>query len=235
MIMMQVHAKESKQAIKITEAPVKPTVKSGRTSQGKEPVIFADIYQEEVNIVTWQRELSQTLKDSVRGFIASKPTFQTSLTVTTKNVLLSLQKELGSTHQIELIENIAELVDVFCFLLETKQVGLRLAVLDRAMCPKFHVDRVPCRLITTYQGIATEWLSHESVDRTKLGHGSNGLPDNESGLYQHDDDIQQLRCGDVALLKGETWYNNEGTGLVHRSPALPDSERRLVLTLDVVD
>ncbi|MDG1293104.1 MAG: DUF1826 domain-containing protein, partial [Pseudomonadales bacterium] len=87
-------------------------------------------------------------------------------------------------------------------------------------------------LITTYEGIATEWLSHQDVNREKLGAGSKGQPDHLSGLFEHSHEIQQLNCGDVALLKGERWEGNENAGLVHRSPAVLAGERRLVLTLD---
>lgn len=101
------------------------------------------------------------------------------------------------------------------------------------MCPRFHVDWIPYRLITTYRSVATEWLPHHLVDRSKLGANSNGVPDAVSGLYPLASDINQLQCGDVALLKGERWPNNEGAGLVHRSPNVPMGETRLVLTLNV--
>jgi hypothetical protein len=138
----------------------------------------------------------------------------------------------GSELTSALSENIAELVDIFCCLFDLERVGLRLTALDKAMCPRFHVDRVPARLVTTYQGIATEWLSNGSVDRTKLGQGNNGKVDEESGIFQTDDDINQLTSGDVALLKGESWEGNEGGGLVHRSPSVEQGEKRLLLTLD---
>jgi len=214
---------------------VSSPVKMRRSSQGQEPLIFTDIYQEDVNIVTWQRDLTQSLKNSVSDFLVSKPEFQTSLTVTPQSAFSDIQQVIGSSEQGELVENIAELVDIFCSLFEISHTGLRLTALDRAMCPKFHVDRVPSRLVTTYQGVATEWLPHQVVDRTKLGIGSNGLPDSESGIYQHHDDIQQLDCGDVALLKGELWDKNDNAGLVHRSPALSAGENRLLLTLDFVN
>ncbi|MGH8364489.1 MAG: DUF1826 domain-containing protein, partial [Pseudomonas sp.] len=44
--------------------------------------------------------------------------------------------------------------------------------------------------------------------------------------------IEQIRCGEVALLKGTKWHGNENHGLIHRSPALKADERRLILTLD---
>jgi len=154
------------------------------------------------------------------------------MTVTPQTVLSSIRKSLGDNTQLELCESIAELVDMFCHLFELKRVGLRLTVLNRAMCPRFHVDRVPTRLVTTFQGTATEWLPHQAVNREKLGLGNNGKPDSESGLYKNSHDIQQLSCGEVALLKGELWEGNENAGLVHRSPALPADESRLLLTLD---
>ncbi len=84
----------------------------------------------------------------------------------------------------------------------------------------------------TYHGCGTEWLPHQSVDRSKLGKGSNGLSDNHSCLFRSIEDIQQFTQGDVALLKGELWEDSQGFGLVHRSPALKPGEKRLLLTLD---
>ncbi|MGB0450012.1 MAG: DUF1826 domain-containing protein [Porticoccaceae bacterium] len=207
-------------------------VKIRRVSEGSEPGILTDIYLQENNIVIWKRELSDTLKNSVDTFIKANPTFKASMTVTPQTVLSSIGESLGDATQPELSENIAELVEMFCYLFELKRVGLRLTVLNRAMCPKFHVDRVPARLVTTFQGIATEWLPHQSVNREKLGLGSNGKLDSESGLYKNSHEIQQLSCGDVALLKGELWEGNENAGLVHRSPALSADKSRLLLTLD---
>ena len=177
-------------------------VKKRRSLQGVEPSVFGDIYQEDVNIVTWQRRLSETIKTSASAFVTSNPTFQTVMTVSPQTVLSSIRDALGSTEQGELTENIAELVDMYCCLFDLKRAGLRLTALNKAMCPKFHVDGVPCRLVTTYQGVATQWLPHQVVNRSKLGAGSHGIADNESGIYQHESDIQQLNCGDVALLKG---------------------------------
>ena len=203
-----------------------------RAAQSREPEVLTDIYHEQTNIVIWQRELSETLKNSVSTFLDSNSSFQTSMTVTPQSALSSISAALGDTTQLELSENIAELVDMFCCLFELKRAGLRLATLDRAMCPKFHTDKIPCRLVTTYQGIATEWLPHQAVNREKLGLGSKGKPDNQSGIFNSQQDIQRLFSGDVALLKGELREGNENAGLVHRSPALPEGQRRMLLTLD---
>ncbi len=210
-------------------------VKFRRAAQSKEPEILTDIYQEEINIVIWQRELSTMLKDAAKDFIASNSTFQTAMTVTPQNALSNISKSLGIGSESELSTNIAELVDMFCCLFELKHAGLRLTVLDRAMCPKFHVDRVPCRLVTTYQGIATEWLPHQVVDRAKLGVDNNRQTDNPPGHFHGQNNVQRLSSGDIALLKGELWEGNENAGLVHRSPTVSTGEYRLLLTLDFIN
>jgi hypothetical protein len=198
------------------------------------PIVFTDIYQSEINIAIWQRKLPATLQNSVKTFLELNPTFQTKMILKPEDALSRISESFNN-NMTEVSEDIAELVDMFCYLFELKEAAMRLKVLDQAMCPKFHVDKVPCRLVTTYQSLGSEWLPHEVVDYTKLGWGCNGLPDSESGLYQNESDIQRLSCGDIALLKGTLWEGNENTGLIHRSPVLPANEKRLVLTLDFIN
>lgn len=203
-------------------------------AQAKEPTVFADIYQEQVHIAIWKRELSRELNDAVSAVLSSSNGLQLSMTVSPQSAQRSMEETLSANSAKALCDDISELVTMFCCLFEIDRVGLRLTALDKAMCPRFHVDHVPCRFVTTYQGPATEWLPHHAVDRARLGRGNNGLADCDSGLYRRASDIRQLDCGDVALLKGELWEGNENAGLVHRSPAVPDEQRRLILTLDMM-
>ena len=195
--------------------------------------VLAYIYEENINLTTWQRTLSPELISASQQLLASDHTFRISTSVTPEETFEALYGILGANTAAKLISNdIAEIVEMFCCLFDLEQVGLRLTTLDKAMCPKFHVDRVVCRLITTYSGIATEWLPHNVIDRSKLGMGSKGKSDAESGIYHAVSDIQQLNSGDVSLLKGESWIGNEGGGLVHRSPQVTNENKRLVMTLD---
>lgn len=215
---------------------ISPLVKKRCSVESNHPSIFADVYREDTNIIIWKRKLQNSLQNSIDEFINSNQDFRLVQAVAPDSVNEVLNKALGDVScKKELSNNIAELVEIFCDLFELKAVGLRLTTLDRAMCPKFHFDRVPCRLVTTYHGVATEWLPHDIVDRSKLGAGSNGLTDDISGLYKDNNDIQCLQTGDVALLKGELWENNEHAGLVHRSPKVIAGENRLLLTLDFLN
>lgn len=197
--------------------------------------VLSDIYHEDKNIVIWQREFSDSLKQAAEDIVNNNPKLQISATVTPQNAHSIINHELGLVEFGSIVsDDIAQLVDMFCCLFDSKNVGLRLTSLNKAMCPRFHVDRVPCRLVTTYFGVATQWLDHNSVDRSKLGPANQGKPDELSGLFQNQSDIQQLAQAHVALLKGELWERNEGRGLVHRSPQLANNAHRLLLTLDLI-
>lgn len=216
-----------------------PETLTRRASKGATPEAFTDIYRDDTNIAIWQRNLSDELTLAADDILKTGERLKFAEVVTAKNVHSTLCNAFGETNAVmKLSDDITLLVDMFCCLFDIKEAGLRLTVLEHAMCPRFHFDRIPCRLVTTYHGIGTEWLPHHLVDRSKLGAGNQGKSDEQSGLFHHTDDICQLSQGDVALLKGEFWYANEGAGLVHRSPFQPEdsiNERRLLLTLDFIN
>lgn len=202
------------------------------SSSGGYPTILTDIYHEHINIAIWRRTIDGELKKAVEQFLAANSQYQKSVTLSPSRVHTELEKLTNGTAPKVLLDNMAELVDMFCCLFDLKYTGLRLAKFNGAMCPRFHVDQVPCRLVTTFYGPGTQWLPNHTVKRAKLGHGSQGQEDSVSGLYSQEGDIQQLSCGDVAILKGECWIGNENAGLVHRSPPTK-AETRLLMTLDL--
>lgn len=207
-----------------------------RYSQGTHLEVLTDIYQENTNIAIWQRSLTNQLIQAADNILETQSNLEQLMVLEPEDAFIKVYKILGETHDAEVLaHDIAKLVDMFCCLFDVTRAALRLTVLDRAMCPRFHVDRVPCRMITTYQGVATEWLPHHLADRSKLGLGNMGKPDEVSGLFECTSDVRQLGFGDVALLKGELWENNEGAGLIHRSPQLIGNTRRLLLTIDFIN
>ena len=157
------------------------------------PSILTDIFQENINIAIWERDLSTDIKSCVDKFLQSHSDYQSSLIVkpdTVYNKLIESENALINAQAF--CKDISELVEMFCVLFDLERVGLRLTVLDNAMCPRFHTDRVPCRLVSTYHGVASEWLAHNLVDRSKLGRGNNGQPDADSGLFQSEEDIKHI-------------------------------------------
>jgi len=210
-----------------------------KAAQSTNANILPQIYNQDTNIVIWQRSTAEKLTKAVNALIATSALKPIELAVSPNDafdqLITALKAEDNNRDEVNtLCEDIALLVEMFCCLFDLKRAGLRLTVLERPMCPRFHVDKIPCRLVTTYQGVATQWLNHSDVNRSKLGTGNLGKPDEESGLFENLSNINQLQQGDVALLKGEYWDDNEGAGLVHRSPPVAANEQRLLLTLDFI-
>ncbi len=201
--------------------------------ESDEATVLSKIYESGVNMVIWRRQLAPQLRLQAQNFTLNVGFSNFSVKIGTNESFDYLNDILGGDSNTSLlVKDMNQLIEMYCYLFELKGVGIRVKVLGEAMCPRFHVDRLPCRLISTYHGPCTEWLLNDCVDRSKLGHGNKGLTDDKSGVYSIKDCIQALELGDVALLKGELWPGNVGNGLVHRSPAASKSDKRLLFSLD---
>ena len=211
--------------------PVSDSLRSSYASFDSE--CLSEIYNENINIAIWQRKLDAALEQAAEEILSENPDLNISMVPQPQDVKDLLLSDLGSAPRtLSLIEDISFIVGMFCSLFDLKRAWVRLDAINKPMCPRFHSDKVKCRLVTTYLGPATQWLPHQLVDRTKLGHGNNGQPDEKSGLFINKTDIEQLNTGDIALLKGESWDGNDGAGLVHRSPHSKSDYRRLYMTID---
>jgi len=134
-----------------------------------------------------------------------------------------------------LVQDIDQWMAVYGDLLDCQRVVLRLEVIRYAMCPRFHVDRTGIRLLCTYRGPGTQWLSEAQAQRSRLGHGASGLADDASGLILSEAGMGEVPLHAIALLKGELWQGNAGRGAIHRSPAVPEQDApRILLSLDAV-
>lgn len=191
--------------------------------------VLGEALRDGVNLAVWQRRLAPQVEDFTRLLLAQP-----------QEVAESVHIEVGDDETLRMpallpgladfqghaafVADVTWLVQAFACLLDARRVGLRLRSLSKPMCPRFHVDHVPLRLISTYAGVASDWLEEGGMDRRRLGDPQAEPQDVES--------IQQLQAGWVVLAKGEKWQGNEGAGLIHRSPTPPPGERRLLLTLD---
>lgn len=191
--------------------------------KNRHPEVLTQIYEEHNVISIWERALHNKIALYAQALLEKSHKTEIRLIEKPSNLHHQLEKALPLLkHRSAFIDDVALVTDMFACLFELDQVGLRLAVLDKAMCPKFHVDRVPCRLVSTYAGAGTQWFSNEHINRDANG----------KITPQHPRTFEQLQAGDVALLKGESWEGNEGRGLVHRSPPASQTSKRLILTLD---
>lgn len=191
---------------------------------GETPQVLTEVLQDGVNLAVWRRRLPAQLEDFAHLLISLGQPLADQRVIDVDEqqtpVLPDLMREAADLHGYEaFVADVTWLVTAYTCLVGARRVGLRLRVLAGPMCPRFHVDNVPLRLLTTYVGPGSEWLREQESPRGEL-HTAQVPVDN----------IQHLHAGEVAILKGEKWQGNEGAGLVHRSPS--GQQGRLLLSLD---
>jgi len=188
------------------------------------------LYDHRINVALLRRALSPGLQDEVRRALRT-PGFRVLVTVSAGGrAAEGLQGVLQGFPLLE--EDVERCVELLSDLTGCKQVGVRIARLQEAMCPRFHVDRVTLRAVCTYEGRGTEFAAEDSVDRRRLGHLAGGVADEDSGLLRSPGAVHVAPAGDLLFLKGEAWPGNAGRGAVHRSPGADAASPRLVMTLD---
>ncbi|MCB5162712.1 DUF1826 domain-containing protein [Marinomonas algarum] len=193
--------------------------------------VLADIYQPNIGMTVWQRSLAECA-DYAQSLLRLSPNFAYSSQGNADKITALLRRLLPEHQGKDLfLEDIHLLVEMFACLFDLKEVGLRLTALSSAMCPRFHVDKIPCRMVSTYAGTGSEWLHEAHVIRSQLGRGGN-VNDHNSGLL-HGGVINRLAIGDVAIMKGDEWPMSLGRGMVHRSPAANTEDKRLFLSIDM--
>ncbi len=188
---------------------------------------LAEIYSDDVELVSIMRPGSTDLSQLAANLSSSR----TIVASQWEQVIddddaprRELSSVIDSRSLKALSAEIALATDVLHTLMDCDGVGVRVATLRTPMCPRFHVDQVPCRMLVTISGQGTEWIASDEVDRTKFANRTDDNPPIRNGAS-----IRQLKTGSWSLLKGGTW---DGTfpGVVHRSPH--EAQHRLFLSLD---
>ena len=107
----------------------------------------------------------------------------------------------------ELAADIADLVTSFLDQFDIEHAKIRLEITRTQSCPNFHCDNEHVRLVTTYTGPTTE--------------------------YQHagENTILTAPLYGLVFLKGRR-HPTHSNSVYHRSPNVPDGEKRLFLAID---
>ena len=190
---------------------------------------FAAIYDEDVEIVSVSRPHARTCEALARRLTRSRqvPGLQWVQPADDPEIPASeLPATIDADAHSALLDEIAEASEMLGELLHCERVGVRLKTLSAPMCPRFHVDHVPCRMLITLSGSGTEWIPNGDVDWDVFSDLDTMAPP-----LQANRQIRQLTTGHWSLLKGGAWNGRFG-GVVHRSPH--EVGERLLLSLDPV-
>ena len=230
------------------DAPVVAT----STPNEIEEIVFVDniseldvIQNDAVQLAVWRQAATGTPKFMAKlqdpsAVPSSLPTFEGI--VTCENVKKKLtarlcprwklrsksSRALSDDEAKEFIDEIANLVRVFGEISRSDVVYVKLHLVDDNGCAYWHQDCVEFRLVKTFRGPCTQWVSPEHSKATLRRYKLNS---------KH---AQSLSHRDVALFKGrgETAEDDDHLnqpGIVHRSPRIPEGSGtvRLVLVLDI--
>ena len=192
--------------------------------------ILNDIHKKSKNIVIYDRNI-----DSLQSDITElmRDSFEYRVNGSRDEICTALASDLSSyfSEPYELVKDIKKLVDLFYNVTKTSSFSLLLATVNTNMCKRFHTDMNDLRMLCTYKGPGTLWLTEDNVNREAFY-----LMKGEGIVVQDETSIQQVKTGAVAILKGAI-YPSEGTkAIVHRSPTIEENgETRLLLRIDTND
>ena len=204
----------------------------GNAALGAQPEILTAIFEPEINIAIWQRD-AQALAREASQLLIDRPHFSVQRVIDMRSTVICETQRVPLCIYPCLQADLDMLLDMFTTLTDAENVGVRIAVIDKAMCPRFHVDRVALRMVTTWLGHGTQWLKNNDVERSPAGRLRPALTA-PGCLQKPGSPVQAARETDVTLLKGELWQGNSGNGIVHRSPEVDPGQRRLVVTIDAI-
>ncbi|MEM9328705.1 MAG: DUF1826 domain-containing protein [Bacteroidota bacterium] len=204
-------------------------MRTGTTVQnwamGNTPNILQNVHQREVNIAIFNRDIVafqgelDRLMDKDIELRASGPMEDVSSAITQAEAL----------HDYPLIqEDLKALLQLFGAVTGASSFRLLLATVNSNMCSKFHTDINDLRMLCTYRGPGTLWLTEDNINRDALD-----CCDEEDCLIIDEGRIQQAATGAVVILKGAIYPKEDTTPVLHRSPTIEESkESRLLLRLD---
>lgn len=190
---------------------------------------FSALYDENVEMISVSRPPSTELEGLANHLFDARSVIETQWLQEVSDEdapRRALQTSIEDQRLGKLCEEIALGADILGELLGVSQVGVRVGTLSSPMCPRFHADQVPCRMLMTVSGPGTEWIANDDVDEAVLADRENQEPPVRSGGK-----IRELAQGRWSLLKGGTWQENF-YGVIHRSPH--QEGQRLLVSLDPV-
>ena len=190
---------------------------------------FGDIYSKDIELVCVAHPQSSYIDSLGREILNARQDLELQW-IQSLDDLRIVDEFLPASIDPEASKMLADQIKESCGMLnqtlDCKYVGVRLLTLDKPMCPRFHVDQIPCRLLITLSGGGTEWIANNDVD-WKLFDDRTNL----DAPLKEKKKVNQFKAGEWSLLKGGTWQS-QFNGVVHRSPHI--YENRLMLSLDPI-
>jgi len=189
------------------------------------PNVLHQIHDNEKNIAIYERNI-QPLKYEIDSLLEKDIELRATGDIT--SISHYLMEEINELEFPMITKDAADLLYLFKDVTKAKSFRLLLATIHANMCRKFHTDINDLRLLCTYSGPGTLWLTEDNINHKAMDSNL----ENES-IVLDESRIQQAKTGSVIILKGAI-YPQEGTkAVVHRSPTIEETgQKRLLLRID---
>ncbi len=185
----------------------------------RDPAVLATIRDADINLAVWGRQLLPGLAAEAQALLAQDGCILFDADVATLNDVIGHAFAEADWAPVPLLAaDIAKLATQFASIMQESRVSIRLEIITGDACKKFHADYVTARLISSYAGPGTQWLSN--ADAADLA----------AGVPVERLDVRAVFAGEVALFKGRRWTD---APIIHRSPPIAGTgQRRLVLVIN---
>ena len=105
------------------------------------PLVMTAIYEPHINLVVWQRQLSNALDHYIAEVTQGLNALQLRTVITPDEVSDWLTGLLPDKPQRNLfVDDVRQLVEMYADLFELNSVGLRLSLIHETMCPIWRAD-----------------------------------------------------------------------------------------------
>ncbi|MDK1288028.1 DUF1826 domain-containing protein [Pseudoalteromonas umbrosa] len=150
-----------------------------------------------------------------------------------ENELFEQVKSLFSstTHGDLLFEHIELMLLMFQELFEPKEIGLRILPCTYSLSPAFHFQNGIVKMMSTLGGSGERWVEKEFVKYHPLEKNQLAPAIKEP----RECDINTLCNGDIALVKGKNWEDQEHNAVVCSSPVFDINESKLCIYIDYLN
>jgi hypothetical protein len=196
-----------------------------------QPTTLDAIHSPGVNLCLWQRPAQPAIIQELSSLQAATlpdvrcSTSPNSFDNDVKTLLQ--QQDLDPSAFKYWHTDLCRLAELYFSISGNSDATMRLVTTKEDDCPRFHVDQTQLRMLCTYRGPGTEWLTDDQVDRGALSSGAS----NEAIIRFGEPKKFDLFW--VGIMKGNAYPGNAGHGLVHRSPQISGSGKtRVMFCLD---
>jgi hypothetical protein len=182
----------------------------------------------DAQIIVWRRHRTRASKEPLASFLETCEPFNIRETLNPGQLVgegfrRPFEADKGIREQVA--KDIRESLRLFRSVCGARPIRARLELTEKQNCPKFHVDNVRLRLVSTLVGPGTQWVRREVVRQIRQRSSC------QDHLHARPEEIEMADSGDIVILKGKLSGSDRSHRSLHRSPPLGDEERRLVFKL----